>query len=67
MHTALEGMQLAASRGGEQLRKHFGQELAIQEKSMAADVVTKADKDSEAAILEVLAAQFPDYSILSEE
>lgn len=34
---------------------------------MAADVVTQADQDSEAAILSVLTSHFPDYSILSEE
>jgi myo-inositol-1(or 4)-monophosphatase len=57
----------AAHAGGEVLRKYFGQTMDLVEKSTAADFLTKADLESEKAILEILKKEFPTYNILSEE
>ncbi len=60
-------MQQAARAGGEILRSYFGQTLEVTEKSMASDFRTKADLESEAAILTVLDQDFSHYNIQSEE
>jgi|GEM_PF-383676 len=57
----------AAQAGGQILKQYFGQILDIEEKSMPADFVTTADLQSEAAILNILKKEFPDYNIKSEE
>ncbi|PLX24444.1 hypothetical protein C0580_05155 [Candidatus Parcubacteria bacterium] len=57
----------AAKAGGQVLRDYFGQNLAVEEKSMPADFFTKADTESEKAILDILKAAYPDYNIFSEE
>jgi len=57
----------AAEEAGEIIRRYFGELLEVEEKTMAADFRTKADVDAEAKILEILAKEYPDYGILSEE
>ena len=57
----------ATQSGGAILKKYFGQNLEIEEKTMASDFRTKADQESEIAILEVLNKHFPDYNIHAEE
>lgn len=57
----------AAVAGGLVLTKYFGQSLEVIQKSMASDFKTKADEESETEILRVLATQYPDYNIYSEE
>lgn len=57
----------AAKAGGQILKNYFGQELAITEKTSPADFFTKADTESEKAILDVLKKAYPDYNIYSEE
>jgi myo-inositol-1(or 4)-monophosphatase len=57
----------AAQAGGQVLKNYFGQNLDIEEKSMPADIRTKADTESEEAILKILKNNFPDYNINSEE
>ncbi|MDD5749620.1 MAG: inositol monophosphatase [Patescibacteria group bacterium] len=57
----------AAKAGGQVLKHYLGQLLAIEEKSMPADIRTKADLESEEAILKILKKEFPDYNIHSEE
>ncbi len=57
----------AAQAGGQILKQYFGQTLEIEQKSMAADIRSKADLGSESAILSILEKDFPDYNILSEE
>lgn len=58
---------LAAENGGKEARKYFGEILEIKEKSALSDVRTKADTESEEAILKVLKEEFPEFNILSEE
>jgi myo-inositol-1(or 4)-monophosphatase len=57
----------AAVAGGRVAAKYFGKALEIEGKSMPSDFRTKADMESEAAILKVLRRKFPDYNIFSEE
>lgn len=67
MDKTLEIMIRSAKLGGAVLKKYFGEELEIIEKTYAADVKTKADDESEALIVEELKKHFPDYNFLAEE
>lgn len=57
----------AAQAGGQVLKRYFGQNLAIEQKTIPADIRTKADTESEQAIFKILKKHFPDYNIHSEE
>lgn len=57
----------AAKAGGMVLNKYFGQNLKRIQKTSNADYYTKADIESEAAIINVLTKAFPLYNIFSEE
>lgn len=57
----------AAKAGGAVLRQYFGQSLELTYKSSIVDYRTKADLESEAAILAILESAFPEYTIWSEE
>ena len=56
----------AAYRGGEVLKRHFGNLKAIRKKG-AIDLVTEADIQSEQAIVETIRSAFPRHGILAEE
>ena len=47
--------------------KYFGNISSIEKKSTNIDLVTIADKESEAFIIEKIQEKYPDHSILSEE
>jgi myo-inositol-1(or 4)-monophosphatase len=57
----------AALAAGAVLQGYFGKLDAIVEKGRPGDLVTEADKASEAAILNVLARHLPSHAILAEE
>lgn len=57
----------AARAGGQVLKHYFGQNLSVEQKSIPADIRTKADLESEEAVLKILKKEFPDYNIHSEE
>ncbi|PLS68763.1 MAG: inositol monophosphatase [Cyanobacteria bacterium M5B4] len=57
---------LAASAGGNVLKKYWGKLKTIEEKAPG-DLVTAADRESEIAILEVINRHCPDHGILAEE
>ena len=57
----------AALASGAILQSYWGKLDAIQEKGRAGDLVTAADKASEAVVLEVLQRHFPLHAILAEE
>ena len=63
----IESIIQAAKAGGEVLRKYFGQSLETTQKTIASDFQTKADTESEAAILPIIQAAFPTATIFSEE
>ena len=56
----------AARRGGAVLRERFGHTRTIEYKG-GIDLVTDADRASEAAVLELLRARFPGAAVLAEE
>lgn len=66
MDQEIEKMITAAKAGGEVLMRYFGQSLETVQKSMASDFRTRADTESETAILEILEREFPEYNIVSE-
>ncbi len=63
----LDVARLAAKTAGTVLRSYWGNLKNIQEKGRSGDLVTEADKASEAVILEVLRRHVPDHGILTEE
>lgn len=56
----------AAINGGKILQQHYGRLRSIRKKG-AIDLVTDADIQSEAAIIETITKAFPDHAILAEE
>ena len=56
----------AAVNGGKILQQHYGCLRSIRKKG-AIDLVTDADVQSEAAIIETITKAFPDHAILAEE
>ncbi len=56
----------AAYEGGNVLRSYFGQKPEIRKKG-AINLVTRADTESEKAIIETIRSRFPDHAILAEE
>jgi len=63
----LEVASAAAREGAAALLFHANRPLEISEKGRRADIVTAADRASEAAIIRVLLAATPSASILAEE
>lgn len=57
----------AALAAGAVLQSYYGKLEAIAEKGRPGDLVTAADKASEAAIIEVLQRHLPSHAILAEE
>lgn len=67
MDQEIEKIFYAAEKGGQVLLKYFGRPLEKRQKSTPADFVTKADLESEEAIIAQISQDFPDFNILSEE
>jgi myo-inositol-1(or 4)-monophosphatase len=67
LQTFLDIATEAALAGGAVLQAHLGKLEAVQEKGRPGDLVTEADKASEAVILELLHRHFPDHGVLAEE
>jgi myo-inositol-1(or 4)-monophosphatase len=57
----------ATEAGARVLQHYFNGTFEVSHKSNINDLVTQADKESEAVILETIRAEFPDHYILSEE
>jgi myo-inositol-1(or 4)-monophosphatase len=57
----------AALAAGEVLQACWGKLESIVEKGRPGDLVTEADKQAEAVILEIIRQHFPSHSILAEE
>lgn len=58
---------LAKGAGEIQLAYFRGDDLGIETKSNAYDVVTRADKESEAYIVQAILGRYPGHGILGEE
>ncbi|MDJ1179770.1 inositol monophosphatase family protein [Roseofilum sp. BLCC_M91] len=67
LQTYLEIATEAALAGGAMVMSYQGKLQDIREKGRPGDIVTEADKASEAVILEILQRHFPDHGILAEE
>ena len=57
----------AARLGGRIAMQYFGKPIAYKTKSSVYDWVTKADLESEKAIISLLSEEFPEYGFLAEE
>lgn len=60
-------MDLARQAGEIQMKYFRSGHLSVDTKQGEADIVTKADRESEKLIVEGILAQYPDHGILSEE
>lgn len=56
----------AAVNGGKVLQEHFGKLRSVRKKG-AIDLVTEADIQSEAVIIDTISHAYPDHAILAEE
>jgi histidinol-phosphatase len=66
MDKRLEVAIAAAKAAGEVARRHFRTDLQVELKGDRSPV-TRADRECEARIVEVLRAAFPDYGVVGEE
>ncbi|WP_019500429.1 inositol monophosphatase family protein [Pseudanabaena sp. PCC 6802] len=66
LHTYLDIATEAACAGGAILKSYWGKLKDIQEKQPG-DLVTIADKESEAAVMKIIQRHFPSHNILAEE
>lgn len=67
LQTWLEIATEAALAAGAEIFSLWGKVLQIQEKGRAGDLVTEADRQAEAIILEIIKRRCPDHAILAEE
>ena len=67
LQTFLDVATEAALAAGAVLQNYIGNLEEIREKGRGGDLVTAADKASEAVILEILQRHFPNHAILAEE
>ena len=67
LQSILEVATEAALAAGSILREYCGKLESVEEKGRAGDLVTAADKASEAAILDLIRRHFPNHAILAEE
>lgn len=65
--TYLEIATEAALAAGGILQEYWGNLSQVEEKGRSGDLVTNADRASEAVILEIIQRHFPNHSILAEE
>ena len=63
----LEVAVAAARTAGDLLLSRLGHELEIDYKAGPVDLVTDADRESQAAVTEVLLSAFPEHALLGEE
>jgi myo-inositol-1(or 4)-monophosphatase len=67
LQSSLEVATEAALAAGAVLQGYLGKLEEVKEKGRGGDLVTAADRASEAVILEILQRHFPDRAILAEE
>jgi len=60
-------VRMAREAGKIHLTYFRGGDLAIRTKANVSDVVTRADRESEALIVRMIAERFPDHAVLGEE
>src|ERR1700710_1328829 len=67
LHMLKHTLIKATLAGAKILQQYFNGSFTVSSKSNINDLVTQADKESEAAIFEVIRKEFPDHYLLSEE
>jgi myo-inositol-1(or 4)-monophosphatase len=67
LQTFLEIATEAALAGGAVLQAYWGKLDSVEEKGRPGDLITEADKASEAAVLSIIQRHFPKHAILAEE
>lgn len=67
MELFLQTAKEAAQAGAEVLLHYWGKIKSVECKSAPSDLVTVADRESEARIIQVIKSRFPDHTILAEE
>ncbi|OLT62869.1 inositol monophosphatase family protein [Moorena bouillonii] len=67
LQTFLDIAAKAATAAGDVLKTYWGNLKTIEEKGRPGDLVTAADKEAEAVVLDILKNDVPDHSILAEE
>ena len=67
LHRLLNLSREAATAGGEELMRHYGQIASIKSKGRLGDLVTNADTSAESVILDILINKDRDIGILAEE
>ncbi|HSX16020.1 MAG TPA: inositol monophosphatase [Candidatus Saccharimonadales bacterium] len=67
MNIDIQDVIAAARAGGAVVKRYFGEALQADEKTSASDLRTKADTESEQAIIAALQRAFPDCNIYAEE
>jgi myo-inositol-1(or 4)-monophosphatase len=67
LQTFLDIATEAALAAGAVLQSYWGKLDSVQEKGRPGDLLTEADRASEAVVLEILRRHFPDHGILAEE
>lgn len=67
MEINLQEVIRAARAGGDVLKRYFGEALVAEQKTTASDLRTKADTESEQAIIAALSQAFPTVNIYAEE
>ena len=63
----LSDVTMIVRGAGEIVMRHFAQPVATSRKSSRIDIVTEADRESEAYIVRELVARFPEHHIVGEE
>lgn len=66
-HLLLDLATTLAQKAGQTLNRYFEAGFRVEHKSTRVDLVTDADRASEAVILEGVQQAFPDHAILAEE
>jgi len=67
MNIDMQAVAKAAHAGGDIVRRYFGEVMKVEEKTNVRDLRTKADIESEQAIIAVLRQTFPALNIYAEE
>lgn len=67
MNDLLPTLERALDEAGAILMRHYGALVAIEEKRSDIDLVTVADRESEARIKQIVTGAFPSHAILGEE
>lgn len=64
---SLPELESLARQAGEILRKGFGNDFHVEHKATTIDLVTEMDRQTEAFLLGIIQARYPDHNVIAEE